>query len=96
MHQRQLDTLAAQAAAAGRALETLRPAPLDRSRPTIDQRVGRIEIGPIVIQSPTEDPQAVADAVVDQVTARVRQALADEQRRLTDTLVADPSPEGAF
>ena len=92
----ELDTLAAQAAAAGRALETLRPAPLDRSRPTIDQRVGRIEIGPIVIQSPAEDPQAVADAVVDQVTARVRQALADEQRRLTDTLVADPSPEGAF
>ena len=92
----ELDTLAAQAAAAGRALETLRPAPLDRPRPTIDQRVGRIEIGPIVIQSPAEDPQAVADAVVDQVTARVRQALADEQRRLADTLVADPSPEGAF
>ena len=92
----ELDTLAAQADAAGRALETLRPAPLDRPRPTIDQRVGRIEIGPIVIQSPAENPQAVADAVVDQVATRVRQALADEQRRLTDTLVADPSPEGAF
>ena len=92
----ELDALAAQADAAGRALETLRPAPLDRPYPTIDQRVGRIEIGPITIQSAADDPRDVADAVTDQVVDRVRQALADEQRRLTDTLVADPSPEGAF
>ena len=91
----ELDTLAAQADAAGRALETLRPAPLDRARPIIQQDQ-RIEIGPITIQSPADDPRAVADAVTDQVVARVRQALADDQRRLTDILVADPSPEGAF
>ena len=30
------------------------------------------------------------------IPQRFRQALADEQRRLTDILVADPSPEGAF
>ena len=90
----ELDTLAAQADAAGRALETLRPAPLDRPHPTIHQRIG--QIGPITIQSAADDPRDVADAVTDQVVDRVRQALADEQRRLTDTLVADPSPEGAF
>ena len=90
----QLDTLAAHADAAGRALEALRPAPLDRLRPTIhqDHRVGRIEIGPIVIQSPTDDPRALGEQVADEV----RRILDDDQRRLTDTLVADPSPEGAL
>ena len=87
----ELDTLAAQADAAGRALETLRPA---RPHPTIHQRIG--QIGPITIQSAADNPRDVADAVTDQVVDRVRQALADDQRRLADTLVADPSPEGAF
>ena len=88
----ELDTLAAQADAAGRALETLRPA---RPHPTIHQDQ-RIKIGPITIQSAADNPRDVADAVTDQVVDRVRQALADEQRRLADTLVADPSPEGTF